>query len=174
MTKRRKRIRAHANPLAEGTKVDHTDPDAMDWPSHFPAFFAEAGAGAAAAAVEAGEGKVAARPEVTIADIGCGFGGLLTTLSPLFPNELILGIEIRDTVVKLVEKSIASLRDKHAGDVASLARGVPTPYNNISVLKSNAMKYAGNYFRKGQLRKMFVLFADPHFKRSKFRLRIIK
>jgi tRNA G46 methylase TrmB len=29
--------------------------------------------------------------QVEIADIGCGFGGLLVALSPLFPNTLMLG-----------------------------------------------------------------------------------
>ncbi|KAL8826395.1 MAG: hypothetical protein Q9191_003822 [Dirinaria sp. TL-2023a] len=29
--------------------------------------------------------------EVTVADIGCGFGGLLVALSPLLPDELLLG-----------------------------------------------------------------------------------
>lgn len=31
-------------------------------------------------------------------------------------------------------------------------------YDNISVLRSNAMKYLVNYFKKGQLTKMFFLF----------------
>ena len=30
--------------------------------------------------------------QVTIADIGCGFGGLLVALAPKLPNDLILGI----------------------------------------------------------------------------------
>lgn len=30
-------------------------------------------------------------PTVTFADIGCGFGGLLVQLSPLYPDKLILG-----------------------------------------------------------------------------------
>jgi tRNA (guanine-N7-)-methyltransferase len=29
--------------------------------------------------------------DVTVADIGCGFGGLLVSLSPMLSNELILG-----------------------------------------------------------------------------------
>jgi len=55
----------------------------MDWTSHYPAF----------ANGEAGDGKhhVMSR-EVEIADIGCGFGGLLVALSPLFPETLMLGL----------------------------------------------------------------------------------
>ena len=29
-------------------------------------------------------------------DVGCGFGGLLVRLSPLFPDTLMLGMELRD------------------------------------------------------------------------------
>ena len=44
----------------------------MDWDSHYPAF--------------AGSGKT---PE--FADVGCGFGGLLIALAPMFSDKLILG-----------------------------------------------------------------------------------
>lgn len=46
-------------------------------------------------------------------------------------------------------------------------------YDNISVVKTNIMKYAVNYFYKGQLEKMFFCFPDPHFKRSNHRRRVI-
>ena len=35
------------------------------------------------------------------------------------------------------------------------------------------MKYLPNFFRKGQLSKMFFLFPDPHFKKAKHKWRII-
>ena len=35
------------------------------------------------------------------------------------------------------------------------------------------MKYLPCYFEKGQLTKMFFLFPDPHFKKSKHKWRII-
>ena len=35
------------------------------------------------------------------------------------------------------------------------------------------MKYLHNYFRKGQLEKMFFLFPDPHFKERNHRRRVI-
>jgi len=37
--------------------------------------------------------------EVEFADIGCGYGGLLVQLSPLFPTSLMLGMEIRVKVI---------------------------------------------------------------------------
>lgn len=46
---------------------------------------------------------------VRIADVGCGFGGLLVGLAPLFPNKQILGLEIRPKVVDIVEVSWMSL-----------------------------------------------------------------
>ncbi len=48
-------------------------PPAIDWADHYPAF--------------AASGKV---PE--FADVGCGFGGLLISLAPLFPDTLMLGV----------------------------------------------------------------------------------
>lgn len=44
----------------------------MDWDSHYPAF--------------SGTGKT---PE--FADVGCGFGGLLIALAPMFPDKVMLG-----------------------------------------------------------------------------------
>lgn len=32
------------------------------------------------------------------ADVGCGFGGLLVRLSPMYPDKLMVGMEIRDKV----------------------------------------------------------------------------
>ena len=36
--------------------------------------------------------------QVRFADVGCGFGGLLFKLSPLYPDTLMVGMEIRDKV----------------------------------------------------------------------------
>ena len=36
--------------------------------------------------------------QVRFADVGCGFGGLLVRLSPLYPDRLMVGMEIRDKV----------------------------------------------------------------------------
>lgn len=43
----------------------------------------------------------------------------------------------------------------------------------MACLRTNAMKYLPNYFHKGQLSKMFFLFPDPHFKKTKHKWRII-
>lgn len=49
----------------------------------------------------------------------------------------------------------------------------PGKYGNIACIRSNAMKYLPCFFAKGQLEKMFFLFPDPHFKKSKHKWRII-
>lgn len=46
-------------------------------------------------------------------------------------------------------------------------------YENIACLRTNAMKYLPNFFHKHQLSKMFFLYPDPHFKKSKHKWRII-
>lgn len=81
---------------------------------------------------------------VEFADIGCGYGGLLITLSPMFPDSLILGMEIRVKVSDYVMDRIAALRSQHPGE-----------YQNIACLRTNAMKYLPNYFKKGQVRLVF-------------------
>lgn len=48
--------------------------------------------------------------EVEVADIGCGFGGLLIALAPTMPDTLILGLEIRVSVTQFVEDRIKALR----------------------------------------------------------------
>ncbi|CAE8683331.1 unnamed protein product, partial [Polarella glacialis] len=52
------------------------------------------------------------------------------------------------------------------------AEGSPS-HHNVSVIRTNAMKFLPNYFRKGQLEKMFFCFPDPHFKRKNVRRRVI-
>ncbi|KAM8916502.1 tRNA (guanine-N(7)-)-methyltransferase isoform 2-T2 [Spinachia spinachia] len=101
-------------------------------------------------------------PRVEFADIGCGYGGLLVELSPLFPDKLILGMEIRVKVSDYVQDRIRSLRASEPG-----------LYQNIACIRTNAMKYLPNFFFKGQLSKMFFLFPDPHFKKTKHKWRII-
>ncbi|XP_068081742.1 tRNA (guanine-N(7)-)-methyltransferase isoform X2 [Anabrus simplex] len=121
-------------------------PEEMDWSSLYPKYFSE---------------NLPTKC-VEFADIGCGYGGLLVTLSPMFPNNLMLGMEIRVKVSDYVMDRIAALRSQH-----------PDQYQNIACLRSNAMKYLPNYFQKGQLKKMFFLYPDPHFKRAKHKWRII-
>lgn len=84
------------------------------------------------------------------------------TLSPMFPDSLMLGLEIRVKVSDYVVNRIQALRSQYPGQ-----------YQNIACIRSNAMKYLPNYFSKGQLTKMFFLYPDPHFKKSKHRWRII-
>jgi len=74
-----------------------------------------------------------------------------------------LGMEIRIKVTDYVSKKIDALREQNPGK-----------YQNISVIRANAMKFLPNFFRKGQLSKIFFLFPDPHFKKAKHKWRIIK
>ena len=84
-------------------------------------------------------------------------------LATLFPDKLMLGMEIRVKVTNYVAKRIEALREQQPGS-----------YQNVSVIRANAMKFLPNFYRKGQLSKMFFLFPDPHFKKAKFKWRIIR
>ncbi|CAC5370297.1 trmB [Mytilus coruscus] len=91
-----------------------------------------------------------------------GYGGLLVDLSPMFPDTLMVGMEIRVKVSDYVKDRIQALRTQN-----------PEKYQNIACIRTNAMKFLPNFFRKGQLKKMFFLFPDPHFKKTKHKWRII-
>jgi tRNA (guanine-N7-)-methyltransferase len=56
-------------------------PQDMDWTTHFPAF----------TTIDEKSGKRVTTKDVEVADIGCGFGGLVVALSTVFPDTLMLG-----------------------------------------------------------------------------------
>ncbi|EPQ54281.1 putative methyltransferase [Gloeophyllum trabeum ATCC 11539] len=152
--KRHYRQRAHANPFSDHNLDYPASPDAIDWSTHYPAF--------------AGTGKT---PE--FADVGCGFGGLLIALAPLFPDTLMLGMEIRVQVSQYVQDRIAALRATTKPETPDAETSSPGPYQNVSIVRANAMKFFPNYFRKHSLSAIFFLFPDPHFKQRKHKARII-
>eukprot|EP00055_Hartaetosiga_balthica_P002373 m.3730 g.3730 ORF g.3730 m.3730 type:complete len:257 (+) comp2119_c0_seq1:59-829(+) len=139
--KRYYRQRAHSNPLSDHSFDDPIKPSDKNWLEHYPTMK---------------EGQ-----DVEFLDIGCGYGGLLVELSPMFPDQLMLGIEIRVKVCDYVRDRIDALRERE------------DKYHNVSVIRTNAMKFLPNYFKKGQLSKLFFLYPDPHFKKKKHKWRII-
>ncbi|KAG7167655.1 tRNA (guanine-N(7)-)-methyltransferase-like [Homarus americanus] len=142
------RQRAHSNPIADHNFDYPVCPSAMNWSPYFPKYFP-------------GDNS----KKVEFADIGCGYGGLLVALAHIFPDTLMLGMEIRVKVSDFVVDRIHGLRDEK--------KDLPGGYQNIACIRTNAMKYLPNFFEKGQLSKMFFLFPDPHFKRAKHKWRII-
>ncbi|EDW78467.1 uncharacterized protein Dwil_GK16167 [Drosophila willistoni] len=144
--KRFYRQRAHSNPIADHSFDYPARPEDVDWSALYP--------------------NIQPDQQVEFADIGCGYGGFLVTLGEMFPQKLSIGMEIRVKVSDYVVDRIAALRLK-SGKLNGDA------YKNIACIRTNAMKYLPNYFRKGQLEKMFFLYPDPHFKRAKHKWRII-
>ncbi|VDP10310.1 unnamed protein product [Heligmosomoides polygyrus] len=138
------RQRAHSNPHSDHDIEYPRTPDDMDWKKLY--------------------GDYAEGRTVEFADIGCGYGGLLMKLSPMYPETLMVGLEIRVKVSDFVSEKIKALRARCAGT---------NGYQNVACLRSNAMKYLPNYFKKHQLSKIFFLFPDPHFKNKKHKWRII-
>lgn len=61
-----------------------SSPKEMVWANHFPKFFPATVGGAVT------EGYTYSK-KVEVADIGCGFGGLIVSLSPKLPDTLMLG-----------------------------------------------------------------------------------
>jgi len=68
--KRFYRQRAHTNPISDHCFDYPVKPDEMNWDELYPSM----------------DGR-----KVEFADVGCGYGGLLVKLSPMFPESLMLG-----------------------------------------------------------------------------------
>ncbi|KAL6767248.1 hypothetical protein ACKKBG_A39205 [Auxenochlorella protothecoides x Auxenochlorella symbiontica] len=145
------RARAHSNPLNDQFFDVPLSPKHVNWAEIYPEAYA--------AAAAAGQPP----PLVRFADVGCGFGGLTVKLAETFPEKLVVGMELRDKVTEYVKARVIALRLQSPGS-----------YHNAGVVRTNAMKCLPNYFAKGQLEKLFFLFADPHFKAANHRRRIIQ
>lgn len=133
-----------------------SSPDSIDWSIHYPAF-------------------VNQRP--SFADIGCGFGGLLITLAPQFPDALIIGQSVSQSYVNpfLISAGL-EIRvqvTQYVQDRITALRATSDNYQNVSVIRANAMKFLPNFFQKASLTALFFLFPDPHFKIRKHKARII-
>lgn len=66
----------------------------MDWSPYYPAYVSESNPMEANSVSVTSSKKLTRR--VTVADIGCGFGGLLFALSPKLPDSIILGEPLHD------------------------------------------------------------------------------
>ena len=89
-------------------------PELMDWSKYFPKYFTPLKAtdtedvtmegtdeSATETAQESSSSIIQAtkkRHQVDVADIGCGFGGLLVALAPKLPESLILGMKCSRTI----------------------------------------------------------------------------
>ena len=142
------RSRAHCNPLSHNDGFEYpTEAGEANWTVHYP--------------------NVPERDRVVrILDIGMGFGGLTVELARLFPDKLVLGMEIRAKLCEYVRLRIEALRlgqkDKEGPD-----------YQNAACLRSNCMRYLPNFFGHEQIEKIFFCFPDPHFKAKNHRRRIV-
>ncbi|XP_032068016.1 tRNA (guanine-N(7)-)-methyltransferase isoform X3 [Thamnophis elegans] len=147
--KRYYRQRAHSNPLADHTLLYPARPEEMDWSALYPEFFAPLTKDNLHDDPKDMEERTKPRYQVEFADIGCGYGGLLVALSPLFPNTLMLGLEIRVKVSDYVCDRIQALRASHPGQ-----------FQNISCVRSNAMKHLPNFFCKGQTKHKWRIISS--------------
>lgn len=138
----------------------------MDWSSYYPAYVKESDAETNGKATD--QFKDVQHPkmsrQVEVADIGCGFGGLLFALAPKMPDTLLLGLEIRTSVTEFVQEKTKALRSQNA------STGL---YSNVACIRANTMKFLPNFFTKAQLSKIFLCFPDPHFKARKHKQRIV-
>jgi tRNA (guanine-N7-)-methyltransferase len=144
--KRDFRQRAHCNPLSDRDIPYPLSPDVVDWTTHYP--------------ILSQPNHGIPEPHPTILDIGCGYGGLSFQMSKREPSKLVLGFEIRITVMTYVQKKVEALRQSGTG-------------HNVSVQWANTMRTLMRYIHGNTIEKIFILFPDPHFKKRKAKWRII-
>ncbi|KAF4768101.1 hypothetical protein N7455_012150 [Penicillium solitum] len=100
------RQRAHANPFSDHRLEYPISPAHMDWSSHYPAFVDPD-----TTKTNLSGGRKLTK-EVEVVDIGCGFGGLMVGLAPLLPDTLMVGMEIRTSVLEYLSSRIHALRSQ--------------------------------------------------------------
>lgn len=72
----------------------------------------------------------------------------------MFPENLLLGLEIRVKVSDYVQDRIQALRTQHTDQ-----------YQNVAVLRTNAMKYLPNFFNKGQVGNIIMIKKKMNFRK---------
>lgn len=82
-------------------------------------------------------------------------------------------MELRTQVLDYVVERVGALRAQSASSTSETKVEKPGPYQNISALRTNTMKFLPNFFQRGQLSKIFLCFPDPHFKQRKHKARIV-
>jgi tRNA (guanine-N7-)-methyltransferase len=168
-TKREFRARAHSNPLNDGAF------DAPLTSAHFAADTLPSLLGRSVVSAN----QAAAPLSVHWCDMGCGYGGLLASLSVAFPDKNILGLEIRERVAEFCLERVKDLRREYGASDRAVTVDTATgerrcgAYTNIGFVRTNGMKYLCSYFPKHSLEKMFFCYPDPHFKRRRHRQRVI-
>ncbi len=99
------RSRAHCNPLSHNDSFTYPlTPQHFAWNVLYPAYAKEN---------PSYEGELT--KQVSILDMGMGFGGLTVALAELFPEQLVMGMEIRAKVCEYVRLRIEALRKEHPG-----------------------------------------------------------
>jgi hypothetical protein len=109
----------------------------MDWSIHYPAFAtatnSDANTKEEQEKIAGAVSTTAMNKAVEITDIGCGFGGQLFALAPIFPNSLMLGMEIRTSVTEFVQDKVKAPRSQNQ---PRPDKPPPTPYPQTTT-KSN-------------------------------------
>ena len=78
----------------------------MDWSPHYPDYCTAPAIAVDGNPTEASS-STAGQKKVEFADVGCGFGGLLISLAPQFPDTLMLG-EFADKCLILFDRLLIS------------------------------------------------------------------
>jgi tRNA (guanine-N7-)-methyltransferase len=105
------RTHAHINPFNPLSIAHPKNPSFVDWSQHYPVAYGLPNPGKVVVNTKKYpvEGNYKSLPDTSltlktpqILDIGCGYGGLMFQLIKGFPDKLILGLEIRETVADYV------------------------------------------------------------------------
>lgn len=89
-----------------------------------------------------------------------------------FVSEKIKAMRAQNTPTTTTTTSTSDAKTDDNDQISTSTSPSPT-YQNISVLRTNSMKFLPNFFTRSQLHSIFLCFPDPHFKTRKHKARIV-
>lgn len=142
------RHRPHANPLADNDfQFPCTNPDEFPFDMYYTEWMSQRGADTY-------------KRCFNIIDIGCGYGDFVRNVSQVFPDLLVMGLELRDIPVALGQQSLLDGRAKGQN-------------YNAAIIRCNVMKHLPRLLSRQSVKFLTIMFPDPQFKASHVRRRVI-
>ncbi|VDI21091.1 tRNA (guanine-N7-)-methyltransferase [Mytilus galloprovincialis] len=150
--------RAHSNPMSDHSVEYPLNPESMDWSDIYPQVSSKNGGD---------ENKL-----VEFADIGCGYGKLNAQFDKMksFKPKRLMTKACKTCSVELFCFSVDLSPMFH--DTLMVGMEIRVKVSDYVKDRIQALR-TQNTEKKGQLKNMFFLFPDPHFKRTKHKWRII-
>ncbi|KNH08074.1 tRNA (guanine-N(7)-)-methyltransferase [Perkinsela sp. CCAP 1560/4] len=156
------RVRAHLNPLSNSQRLFHKSTGSDQ-------------------SIEIFDENMRAISSYTLAaktfsrqwlDLGSAFGGLIFQLDAQAKDVLLVGLEIRPACTKYCREKLEDLRLAGTSMDSSRDQESQSPAK-VHFINCNVMRDLGRVIRGQSIEKVFITYADPHFKARNVRRRLL-